>query len=105
RQIVGLIDEDAGNAPILLINEAKLFQHLFIRKFSAPRENHVPRQGKEVWINDAFKDTVGANPFVRWIVDVLFLEFERSSVIDIIADVFFVRENLVNGSACPGSAI
>jgi hypothetical protein len=50
------------------------------------------------------KDTVRSNPGVGAIDDTALLKFVGNAIEDIISDVLFVRQNLVNGGARPWAA-
>ena len=87
--------------PCLLQHAAQFFQHLLIGEFLAARQNDFPRLEEQFRLDDAFKNAVGSNPFVRRIVHMLLFQFARGPVIDVVADVFFVGENLMHRRPVP----
>ena len=80
---------------------AQFFQHLFVSKFLAPREDDFPRPPEQFRFDHALKCVVSPNPFIGWIVDVLLFQFARRPVIDVVADVFFVGEDLMHRAPVP----
>ena len=53
------------------------------------------------WVDDGGKRLIRPNPHLRRIEDVLALQFEGGAVIDVVADVFFVREHLMHRAPRP----
>ena len=58
--------------------------------------------GEEYWrVHDPLESAICTDPHFGIINNPLLLELERAPVVDIVANVLFVREDLVDGAARP----
>jgi hypothetical protein len=55
-------------------------------------------------LDDAFERAIRPNPFFLRVDDVLQFQLERSAVVNIVAKIFLVEENLTNSRACSTDA-
>ena len=104
RHVLRLINDDPGQITVLVEQSPEAFDHLYIRVPTVPLPDHSLCCEEYLRINDRFECVIGAYPHFRAVFEPLFLKLERTTVIDVVADVFLVRQNLVNGSPRPGTA-
>ena len=59
---------------------------------------------EEVGIDDTVEHAVRTDPRLRRIDDALGFQFEGDAIVEVVADVFFIGQDLVDDAARPGSA-
>ena len=78
-------------------------EQLLVGVTLAPGVDDALRSFIEVWFDNRLEGPVMADPHVGWIEDSLGLQLERDPVVDIVADVFFVGQDLVDRASGPRS--
>jgi hypothetical protein len=79
-------------------------EHLFIREPSIALSDHSLCREENLWVDNRLECIIGPNPHFWTVFNPFLLQLEGAAVIDVIADVLLVRQNLMNGSPSPGSA-
>ena len=79
-------------------------QHLVVGEFSTPGENDSLYGEKEVLWDDSHENTLDSHPFVRRVLHVFLFQFERGAVVNIVADVFLIRQHFMHSPPCPGAS-
>ncbi|MNL17130.1 hypothetical protein D3C87_1382070 [compost metagenome] len=76
-------------------------QHLTVVQMKRPFCDDGLRLREHLNWDDCFERSIPSNPLFRWVAHMLDLQLERRSVVDVMAYVFFVGENLMNGAPRP----
>ena len=75
-----------------------MLKQVLIAQAPASIRQNLLSTHKAIERHHALVSTFFANPHIRRIVDVFFLELERPPVIDVVADVLFIGEHLAHGT-------
>ena len=81
-----------------------MLEQLFVSKATVAFMDDRLRLCEEFNIDDGLVRVVAAYPFSRVICDAWFLKLGARSVVDIVADVFLVCEEIVDGAPRPRSS-
>ena len=78
-----------------------MLEQLLFRVAAATFGQDFLRRHEGVDRHNAFEGTLLADPHLRRVVNVLFLELERVAVVDVVADVLLVGQDLAHGAIRP----
>jgi hypothetical protein len=95
-----LIDDQAGQCSFFLQEIAKAAKQFVVAEVIAARRDDGASTFEKRGIDDTWIGVLRPDPHFRAIYDALLLQLIRDAIIDVVADVLFVSENLVDG--CPG---
>ena len=100
----GFIDDEAGQIAVVVEQAPEALEHLFIREPSIALSDHSLCREENLWVDNRLECVISPNPHFWTVFDPILLQLEGAAIIDVIADVLFVRQNLMNGSPSPGLA-
>lgn len=83
---------------------SEFFEHFLVGKLLAAIKDDSLGGTKDVIINNAGPGLLRPDPLFRKVLHMFGLEFEGSSVVEVVPDVLFVRQDLMNGGSGPGAA-
>ena len=90
--------------PFFLEEPFEPVDHLVVGKPAVALADHALGGEEQLRVHDRLEGAVGPDPFFRWVVPVFVLQLVGMPVEDVVADVFLVGENLVDGAVRPGPA-
>ena len=88
-------------ARILLDEFLQPIEHLLVREDAISLLDDTTHNEERLKVNNGLKNRIGSNPHVGGVTDSLLLELEGDTVVDIVADVLFVGEDLLDHAARP----
>ena len=104
RHSVGLVDHQTGYVAVALEQPRQPFQHLVVRESAVAGGDDRLHLLKLFRLDDGLEGPFRPDPHLRAIRDPLLLQLKGAPVVDVVADVFLVGQDLMDGGAGPGPA-
>ena len=102
--VLRLVDDEAREMAVALEQVLETVEHLLVGEPPIAFADHPLRCEERLRLDDPFEGFVGAHPLLGRVDLALLLQLERAAVVDVVTDVLFVRQHLMDGAAGPGPA-
>ena len=102
RYSVGLVDHQTGYVAMALEQPRQPIQHFVVRESAVAGGYDRLHFLKLFRLDDGIERPFRPDPHLRAIRHPLLLQFEGAPVVDVVADVFLVGQDLMDGGAGPG---
>ena len=102
RHSIGLVDHQTGYVAVALEKPGQPIQHLVVRETAVAGGDNRLHLLKLFRLDDGIERPFRTDPHLRAIRDPLLLQLEGAPVVDVVADVFLVGQDLMDGGAGPG---
>jgi hypothetical protein len=100
---LGIVNQNPGQFAVPAVKVFQPVKHLLVAEPPLALQHDALGLIEQLGIHDGFKGPVRPDPHLGRIFNPFLFQFERGVVVDVVADVFFVGEHLMNRTACPGS--